>query len=708
MIDRIKKVFFVIMILLQTAQLSAEFSSLENLPDTWGTDPAPLSTEAENRGTVTAANRLYARIDGDTLLLLAAGTNLQLPKRIRFFLDADNSPSTGYRKWSESGAEFMIENGTLYRSGSDSTSWEWSRNTLQNVTINIDPAGRYIETAVDLESIVGEVSEGAAYRVAFMYESDSDDPEKGYLPKSSQGMAVLYTGPAPEPMLLSSIPNGIGLGIDDLGWDSGYYRKDENGSYTEEKRNWEVADYQNVIDIGRAAGSRLMTAWVMGALDKSGITLRPEYNPPSTVSYMTGRGTRPTEISDAGKVDEVMELVRISADAIDFGIHGVSHEHYYPRHDGTVGRVRAEWAFKPDGSTGISHRYEWEEQILRMECYIELVRQYFDEETCSVPKSIVFPGHGYYYGDGTGSETTGRLMNLFGVKYANGSTKSCTTIGRGTIDNGLLFIDRGFGAAYDSIAETPWDGIDYPDGQYLPDRFGWTEAHFPNLWNTTVDDTDAFDKWVAYLTGLNDSPNRYLAPNTAQCSSQWLYRNYAGLTPVDTGSAIIDTSGIPPEAYQHDLLSTLVMKVPLKPGQHVSRAAIDKGAQIAGYHEDEFGYGYLLIGHESNPMGRLSPDTRYTLQIETGDTFPDSYVDMYKKTFNLFSRNEFDDRFEIGIEMYGTQEVKMKTSQIPVSAASTNPNLTILKASYAAPFLTLTVSGKDIQGETGKLIVKIR
>ena len=451
-----------------------------------------------------------------------------------------------------------------------------------------------------------------------------------------------------------------------------------------------------------------MTAWVLGALDKEMITLKPEYNPPNTVSYMTGRGTKQIVISDIGKVDEVMKLISVSADAIEFGIHGVSHEHYYPRHDGTVGRVRAEWAFKPDGSTGISHRYEWNEMILRMECYIELIRQFYDEDTCSVPKSIVFPGHGYYYGDGTGSETTGQLMNMFGVKYANGSTKSCTIMGKGTIDNGLLFINRGFGAAYDSIAETPWDGLDYPDGRYLPDRFGWTEAHFPNMWNTTVEDADAFEKWVAYLTGINNSPSRYLAPNTAQCSSQWLYRNYAIFTSIDSTSAIIDTSGIPLEAYQHDLLSTLVMKVLLDPGQHVSHASLDHGAQIVGYHEDDFGYGYLLIGHESNTMGRLSPDTQYTLQIEIGESYPDAYVDMYKKTFNVFSRNEFKDRFEIGIEMYGTQEVKIKTLQVPVSAESSSPNLTIKKALYEAPFLTLTVSGKDIQGESGKLIVKVR
>jgi len=78
----------------------------------------------------------------------------------------------------------------------------------------------------------------------------------------------------------------------------------------------------------------------------------------------------------------------------------------------------------------------------------------------------------------------------------------------------------------------------------------------------------------------------------------------------------------------------------------------------------------IQAGYEHSRMGS---------QYGGGDTYPEAYIDRYKKT-----------------------------SRIPVSAASTNPNLTILKASYAAPFLTLTVSGKDIQGETGKLIVKIR
>ncbi len=78
-----------------------------------------------------------------------------------------------------------------------------------------------------------------------------------------------------------------------------------------------------------------------------------------------------------------------------------------------------------------------------------------------------------------------------------------------------------------------------------------------------------------------------------------------------------------------------------------------------------------------------------------------------QENYSIYSREtNSSDRFEIGIEMYGTQEVRIRTSRIPVSAASTNSDLKILKASYAAPFRTLTVSGKDIQGERGKLIVK--
>lgn len=700
-------IFFVLSLFISTA---LKLHAVELVYD-YIESAEPIAVQAYNPGSGISADELYAFIDSGQLNIVVTGKKLNHIDRYNFFIDTDASDKTGYQRWRRSGADYMVENTNLYAAASNDVFWNWKRIPESTPRLTIHPEGnsavlriklKDIDTSLDVKSL----------GVGFMYYSAQYEGKEGFIPACDKGMPLIgrnRSKKAESPYLINTIPYAIGLGIDDLGWDFGYYYKDEEGNrISEEERDWQLADYQNLIDIGRAVGSRLMTAWILADLDKEGAAAKPEYNPPHTSCFMTRRGTRPNTIDNPEKIEQLMELVKNGADAMEFGIHGVSHEHYYPKHDGSIGLINREFAYRPPDSSGFSYRYEWEDLIKRMQCYGEIVRQYYDEETCSFPESVVFPGHGYYYGDVTGNETTGRLMNMFGVKYANGATASCTSMGAGAIDNGLLYINRAFGAAYDKISATPWDGTNYPDGLYLPNFYGWTEAHFPNLWNTTVDDTDAYDKWIDYLSGLNNCPSRYLAPNTVQGSSQWLYRHYAELEPIDRNSARIDTSHIPDEAYQHDLLSTLVVKIPLETGMHISSSEINNGACIVGYHEDAFGYGCLRIGHESNTMGRLSPETIYTLSVTVGTEQMDSYVDLHKKTYNIFSFSETADEMNLDIEMYGTQEVVIKTDRIPETVNSTNPQLEILKAEYSAPFLKLQVRGKDIQGEKGSLIITFR
>lgn len=664
-----------------------------------------LSDAGDNRGSLIEVENLYAKKDKETMTILVTGKNLQEADVLTFFVDTDNSSETGYLKWRDSGADLMIENGRIYSSTENSAGWNWELYSgCPDASLEIDENGTSVKLTLQLKGMKCITHQELG--IAFMYQSRTNSKEKGYIPRS--GVSMPFIGRNENRPLIESIPNGVGLGIDDLGWDSGYYPKDETARIlSDEMRTWELADYQNVIDIGREVGSRLMTAWIMGHLDKNGIAAKPEYNPPFTTNFMTKKGLTPNSVDNPEKVEALMALVEAGADAMEFGIHGVSHEHYYPMYGGEVGRISREFAFKPEGSRGISYRYEWKDLIKRMECYIELIRQFYDEETCSMPESIVFPGHGYYYGDGSGDETTGRLMNMFGVKYANGDTESTTNVEWGVIDNGLLFIQRAFGAPYDSIAATPWDGTNYPDGEYLPNSYGWTEAHFPNLWNTEVTSRDGFDRWVAYLSGLNDAPDRFLAANTIEASSQWLYRNFAQLIPVDKQTVIIDTTSIPDDAYSYELISTLVLKVPLKLGKHVSSAEVDHGAKVFGYKEDEYGYGYLLIGNGSNTMGRLSPDTQYTVSITLGPDFMESYLDMYKKTFNVYAFDAAESQISVGIKMYGTQEIVIRTPRIPKTLLSDNRNLKILEATYDAPFLRILAKGKDIQGEIAVLKIEL-
>jgi hypothetical protein len=229
------------------------------------------------------------------------------------------------------------------------------------------------------------------------------------------------------------------------------------------------------------------------------------------------------------------------------------------------------------------------------------------------------------------------------------------------------------------------------------------EAHFPNLWG-------AEQEWTTYLAGLDDDPGRMLGKNTAQVASQWLYRRYAALNGSE-GTYTIDNTGMVEDAYTFDLLGNLVLKTPLASGEHVQRVSIDHDAQVVGYYEDargsstSGGYGYLVLGHADNPMGRLERAV-YTLRSTLGSAYMPAYVDLAGATFNVFSFECRARSATVTLEMYGTQDVRVRLPFVPASVRSDNPDLQVVSWSYTAPFAVVRVSGRDVQGEVGTLTIR--
>jgi len=505
--------------------------------------------------------------------------------------------------------------------------------------------------------------------------------------------AQFFRAPPPPPTgypEFDGIPYAIGIAVDDLGW---------RDWMPENSRDPTLEDYQTVANVGRRAATRIMTAWIMGDLDQDKILAKPEYNQPIAPSNMTPAGTHWNNTWAVSKdAVPLMELVSDNAAFIEFGLHGIAHEHYADRR-----QQQAEFAHIDEAHPGYAESWGWEDMNNKAMAFEELMRQYYDEETSSFPVAFVPPGHAYYYGDdGRGSdESTGALLHTYGVKYANGDTGVATQLGEGGIDHGVLFIDRAYGCNYNWEGCTPWVGdwndFDYP--AYPTGEYGWVEAHFPNLW-------DAEEDWVTYLQGLNDAPDRMLGRNTAQVSSQWLYRRYASLSG-EEGTYTIDNTQMVEDAYTYDLLGALILKTPLAPGEHIQSAHLDGGAQVLGYYEDGYGYGYLVIGHGTNPMGRLDRAT-YTLESALGNAYMPAYIDLTGATFNVFSFEWEARSASLKIEMYGTQDVRVRLPFVPTEVLSDNPDLEIVSWSWEAPFVTIEVKGKDIQGEVGTIAIEGR
>lgn len=61
-------------------------------------------------------------------------------------------------------------------------------------------------------------------------------------------------------------------------------------------------------------------------------------------------------------------------------------------------------------------------------------------------------------------------------------------------------------------------------------------------------------------------PDRYLAKNTEQLFSQWLYTRYTKVTETELGEVIIENTAMLGEVYENELLGNLVLAVVLKEG----------------------------------------------------------------------------------------------------------------------------------------------
>ena len=476
------------------------------------------------------------------------------------------------------------------------------------------------------------------------------------------------------PTFASVPPRPLTIVIDDLGWQGASDLSGQGGPYRlGVSRNPQLADYQTIIDAGKGAGTRIQTVWVLSELDRSRILAQAKYNP--TSGNITEKGT---SWDNAQYVNNgnftLMNLARDNAPWMEFGLHGTRHEHW----TGNV-LTRAEWA---NSNTGQS--WGWGDMDLHAQAFVELMRQYYDRWTSSFPVSFVPCAYVYFYAPGN-NQTTGALLHNYGVKYINGGLPSGLDPKAG-FDNGALFMNRDPGQGFDVLSAAP---------DTYTTTAGFQESHLPNWY-------DRKDEWQSWLAGINNDPGRLLPKNTELAASQWLYR---GSTAVSGGAGTytIDNTRMVDSAYSADALGNLILKTPLA-GKHISSASVTNNAQVVGYYEDGYGYGYLVLGHRTNPRGRLDKAT-YTLTATLGDTYLPTFVDLNGVTFNVYALDATSHTARISLNMYGTQVVRVSLPFSPTNVVSSNPNLVVQSWSYASPYLTMTVAGKNIQGEAGTLYI---
>ncbi len=474
-------------------------------------------------------------------------------------------------------------------------------------------------------------------------------------------------------------PRGIMVNVGQVGWMVGHSDGDEGGPWRAGiRRNFEVRDYEPIVEIGQEMGVRFMTLFILGEFDRLNILGEYPWSNPAGEdwdnSHIVGRNQL-----------EIMDYAKNNTAHMEFGITGVLHEHW---ENGV--RNRAEWY-------DVENQRPRDEKIIRknVELIKRLMAQYgiTQENGHSFPESFI--AYGFYYNPGA-EYSLGRVLSDNGIKYAN--TRFVETMHgldhpgflSGDFDNGVLLLDRyNHGNDWFEYAKTP---------QYAPEdiRSVIVESHWAN-WLAYDDhlQPELNERWIDYLRSIQAYHDTYLAKNTEQVYSQWLYKRHATVSEDSPGRVSIDNRSMPDDAYRYNLLGNMVLAVQLGEGEHVSRAVIN-GNPVASYYEAE-GYGYIYLP----PLEREN----YVLEYETGPEQMERFVNN-TGTYNIYGVSDNGNTFEIEMKMYGRQTVEVH-SPSPRRVTSDNDNLRIISYSFDTTnsVTHLEIEAHDIQGETGTVVL---
>ncbi len=470
-------------------------------------------------------------------------------------------------------------------------------------------------------------------------------------------------------------PKPFAIAIDDLGWNNGSSLGDEGGPWRAGvRRKMGLKDYIPLVEIAKATGVRFMGVFVLSEMDRENVSAKYPTITKQGSNFDNSENIIPEQI-------EIMNYIKDNAAYLEFGIHGVGHEHF---NNGL--RTRAEWY-------DLQNNKPWPEQDSRdhLKCFSEIMSQYgFTKENGqSFPESFVPCAYGYYWNP-NGDLSTGKLMSEAGVKYVNTLFEEIPECNPpiekgGGFDHGVLLINRyNYGNEWFRLSALPTR----PLQEYKSDII---ETHWPNL--LAQDDflqNDLNSQWVSFFKEIQKSETHYLAKNTEQLYSQWLYKKYSDVK-IEKNKVQIDNTGMPQVVYDRKMLGNLVFKIKLDKGKHISKAELN-GTPISAYFE-EAGYTFVYL-----PVLKKE---KYTLVYEIGDNTPIRYINN-TGTYNIYEVQNESNKYSFGIEMYGTQNVRIRCEN-PLKIESDNPNLKVISHSYDenTGLLTIEIYGRNMQGENG-------
>lgn len=475
-------------------------------------------------------------------------------------------------------------------------------------------------------------------------------------------------------------PRAFAFAIDDLGWNIGNDDGDVDGVGPYRigiDRKMDLKDYKPIVEVGKKVGVRIQSLFVLAEMDRLNILAKH----PST-TWMGEKWDNTKNVCN--EQINIMNYVKNNAAYLEFGLHGVGHEYW----DAKGRKNRAEWY-----STDDNKPRETDTIIAHIQCFKDIMAQYgLDEKHGhSFPESFVPCAYGYYWNPGN-KNSTGKLLSDNGVKYVNTLFDYIRELNPpegengGGFDNGVIVVNRiNYGNNWYSLSSLPTVPLSEQKSDII-------ETHWSNwLAQDNFLQKQTINKFIQYYKMVQQQKDRYVAKNTEQFHSQWLYKKYTKISENKNGFVTIDNTNMPNEAYQNNILGVIVLKVELKKGEHISEAFLN-GKQIPAYFEEE-GYGFMYLP--------ILKQQKYTLEYKIGKKLMSPCV-YNNGTYNIYSLTTNKTKTELKIKLYGTQNLIISTKKVK-KIESENKNIKILSKNYdeQKQLLTLKVSALDIQGEKG-------
>jgi len=477
-------------------------------------------------------------------------------------------------------------------------------------------------------------------------------------------------------------PRPFAFAIDDMGWNIGNDAGDvdHQGPYRIGiDRKMDIDDYKGIVEVAKQVGVRIQGLFVLAEMDRISFLAKHP-----TTTWLGEKWDNSKNVCQE-QID-IMNFVKENAANLEFGLHGVGHEHWINGE-----KKRAEWYCTDD-----NHPWPEERMEEHIQCFKDIMAQYqmTPENGQSFPESFVPCAYGYYWNP-EGKYSTGEVMSKAGVKYVNTLFDYIRELNPpaepngGGFDNGVIVVNRiNYGNDWYKLSSLPTVDLKQQESDII-------ESHWSNwLAQDQFLQEQTNQQWVDYYKMVQRATDRYVAKNTEQFFSQWLYKKYTSVTEMESGKVSIDNTKMPKEAYVNSLLGNLVLKVQLDSTQHISKASLN-GERIACYFEDQgFGFIYLPVLEQKN----------YTLTYSVGPEKMDSYI-FNKGTYNVYSYKVEPQLVDAKIRLYGTQEIDFYGVKKPSDIQLSNPNITLLSSTYdeQQSHLVLSLKARDMQGETGEV-----